>query len=111
MRIKDVRDLSVEPFTDIELDCLCVEKSCRLGKDWDKSKYDLMIDSLKRNPEFAEFLDWTISEDVKRAFNVTDEERPIVRGAVSRTRYLRSLCIPQDDVEKIMRNKIPRYAK
>lgn len=111
MKIKDVRDLSNEPFTDGELDSLCLDLAISRSNGWDRDKYEHMLELLKKNPEFAQFLDWTVHEDMKRAFNVTDEERPIIRGAVSRTRYLRSLCIPEKDVQKVMRNKITRYAK
>ena len=70
-----------------------------------------MVELLRKNTIFAQFLDWTINEDIKRAFNVSDIERPLVRGAVSRTRYLRSLCISENNAHEKLKKKISRYEK
>ncbi len=111
VRIKNVRDLEKNPYIATELDDMYIETASRRARGWDKDKYQTMLDLLKKNKEFAQFLDWTVTEDVKRAYNVTDAERPMIRGAVSRTRYLRSLCISKDEAEDVMKKKITRYAR
>jgi len=107
-RISTVRDLNKEPFTEDEFDSMYVEIAHKRAENFDKDKYDLMIDLLRKNPEFAQFLDWTIDQDVLRSFNVTDAERQVVRGAVSRTRYLRSLCLPEGANVKVFNKRIKR---
>lgn len=111
VRIKDVRDLEKQPYTDNELDVMNVDLAFSRAEGWDKDKYHTMLDLLKKNREFAQFLDWTFAEDVKRSFNVTDAERLTVRGAASRTRYLRSLCVDSTEAKEGMKGRITRYAK
>lgn len=111
VKIKDVRDLVKQPYTGDELDSMYIETAYKRAEGWDKDKYHTMLDLLKKNRELAQFLDWTISEDVKRSFNVTEAERPVVRGAVSRTRYLRSLCMSDANANEVMNKRITRYAK
>jgi hypothetical protein len=109
VRMKDVRDLKKEPLTADELDILYVDVAENRAEGFNNEKHAEMIDLLRKNQVFAEFLDWTITNDVKRAFNATEDERQVVRGAVSRTRYLRSLCLPEDALKDEYRKKIPRF--
>lgn len=67
------------------------------GSNWkerfDSVKYDEMILKLRGIPEFKEYCDWTSIQDTKRFYNASMEEQPMIRGAVSRTRHFRSLCL------------------
>lgn len=109
VRSSSVRDLSKEPYTDDELTSMYIDAAIKNSEGFDKSRFDNMVDTLRKNEDFAAFLDWTIHEDIKRSFNVQDSERPIVRGAVSRTRYLRALCMEEPKTLSSMRTKISRY--
>ena len=111
VRISDIRDLEKNPYTEDELDSMYIPIAYTRASGWSKDKYQVMLDLLKKNREFVQFLDWTIVEDVKRSFNATDIERPIIRGAVSRTRYLRSLCTGPEEVKAVMEKKMTRYAR
>lgn len=111
VKIKDIRDLKKQPYTADELDSMYVEVAFSRAEGWDKDKYQTMLDLLKKNREFAQFLDVMVTDDVKRAYSVPDAERLAVRGAVSRTRYLRSLCLNQDETKRVMSNKVTRYAR
>lgn len=111
MKISNVRDLEKEPYTETELDSMYVVIAHERAKGFDRDKFETMVDLLKKNPDFMDFLDWTIDADVQRAFNVTDDERPIVRGAVSRTRYLRTLCLEKTDTRSVFNQKIKRVSR
>ena len=77
--------------------------------DWkekfDSSKYDELLRKMRGIHEFKEYCDWTAIQDTKRFYNATTEEQPMIRGAVSRTRHFRSLCL--EAAEKKM--PIQRY--
>lgn len=90
---------SIGDFTDLKLD-----------KKFEKEVFDNVagIDGVK------EYLRDTIAQDVKRYFKAsTDSERDQVRGAYSRTLYLRSLIIDPAKIDKKGIAKLPgkRYAK
>jgi hypothetical protein len=53
----------------------------------------------KRNPVVKEFLDWTVLQDIKRFYTAQEAEQPLIRGAISRTRYLRTLCVTPEKVQ------------
>lgn len=51
-------------------------------------------DIFTKHPVLKDFFDWTIMKDVHRFYSAHDSEHPMIRGAISRTRYFRTLCLP-----------------
>lgn len=68
---------------------------------FDSVKYDDMLIKMRGIQEFKEYCDWTAIQDTKRYYNATVDEQPMIRGAVSRTRHFRSLCLEAAE------NKLP----
>jgi len=65
-------------------------------KQFDGEKFSILKEKLRANPEFKEYLDWTIVQDIKRFFSAHPSEHQLIRGAITRTRYLRTLCVEED---------------
>ena len=77
---------------------LASESSVELiDKRFDSVEFEEIKERLRKIPGLPEFLDWTISQDIKRFYHSQDSEHPMIRGAISRTRYIRSLC--KEDVK------------
>lgn len=64
----------------------------------------------QKNPIIREFFNWTIEQDIKRFYSAQDSEHPMIRGAVSRTRYFKSLCVtPEEEKSKSQKLDLKRY--
>jgi hypothetical protein len=81
------------------------------GKDrFPKDAQDEVIDILRKHPPLKDYFDWSIAQDIKRFYSATPQEQEMIRGAVSRTRYFRSLCVVPGEVEsKPQKLNIKRY--
>lgn len=66
---------------------------------FDSTKLEDMRAKLRGNKEFIEYCDWTVVQDMKRYFNATPQEQPIIRGAEARTRHFRSLCADAQELK------------
>lgn len=67
-------------------------------------------DLFKKNNVLKEFLDWTILQDVTRFYSASEAEHQLIRGAISRTRYFRTLCVTTEESEsKSQKLNLKRY--
>jgi hypothetical protein len=67
-------------------------------------------DLFKKNTVLKEFLDWTILQDVTRFYSASEAEHQLIRGAISRTRYFRTLCVtPEKSESKSQKLNLKRY--
>jgi hypothetical protein len=82
---------------------------------WSREKFpkdaqDEVIDIFRKHPVLKEYFDWSIAQDVKRFYSATPQEQDMIRGAVSRTRYFRTLCVvPREEESKPQKLNLKRY--
>lgn len=92
------------PLTEEDIYNLIVDHYEELfDSEYDKKEEKKLFDTLSKMEGFGAYLKATLGMDIKRYFKaVTEPERWQIRGAFSRTLYLRGLLFKKDkDGEKV----------
>jgi len=90
---KILRSFGLIRISDIDKYYLDLYPGVAWKEKFDSVMYDEMLRKMHGIHEFKEYCDWTAIQDTKRYYNATPEEHGMIRGAVSRTRHFRSLCL------------------
>jgi hypothetical protein len=110
----------MKKLIDALVEYLTIKKACECASfndfdehyynRFDANKMQKITSTLAKLPEWKEYCDWNIVQDVKRFYTAQDAERPAIRGAVSRTRYMRNLGVEQTPKPAVKPLPNSRYA-